>query len=264
MARKNEGILDLLCILPWQISVVLGLIAYLLFHFFIPTIEFTSPILKLIAPNAPLIGNILGALCLLCAIFSASTAFIKSMRLDAQKNLDSIRALGWQEFEELVGEAFRRDGFSVRGNEGAGPDGGVDLVLSRGSEKYLVQCKQWKAFKVGVQVVREMYGLMTANGATGGFVVTSGGYTKEAEAFARGKSIKLIAGPELWEMIRSVQMPLSAKTCADMPTAPSPKLCPSCGKGMVVRTARRGQQAGQKFWGCSGYPLCKNTLPIES
>ena len=30
-----------------------------------------------------------------------------------------------------------------------GPDGGVDLVLRRDREKFLVQCKQWKAFKVG-------------------------------------------------------------------------------------------------------------------
>jgi restriction system protein len=43
---------------------------------------------------------------------------------------------------------------------GGGPDGGVDLVLRKpggnGSEKFLVQCKQWRALKVGVDVVREL------------------------------------------------------------------------------------------------------------
>jgi restriction system protein len=48
------------------------------------------------------------------------------------------------------------------------------------SSSFLVQCKQWKAFKVGVQVVRELYGLMAAHGAAGGFVVTSGRFTDEA------------------------------------------------------------------------------------
>nr|WP_260263875.1 restriction endonuclease [Delftia acidovorans] len=41
----------------------------------------------------------------------------------------------------------------------------MDLVLSKDGEKTLVQCKQWKAFKVGVATVREVYGVMAADGA---------------------------------------------------------------------------------------------------
>ena len=41
---------------------------------------------------------------------------------------------------------------------GQGADGGIDLVLRKGSERFLVQCKQWRAYKVGVNVVRELYG----------------------------------------------------------------------------------------------------------
>ncbi|MBU3914050.1 restriction endonuclease, partial [bacterium] len=36
----------------------------------------------------------------------------------------------------------------------------------------LVQCKQWKTFKVGVKVVREFFGVIVANSTKGGFVVT--------------------------------------------------------------------------------------------
>lgn len=35
--------------------------------------------------------------------------------------------------------------------------------------------------------------------------------------------------------------------------------CPQCGKHMVLRTAKAGKNAGQQFWGCSGYPQCKGT-----
>lgn len=35
--------------------------------------------------------------------------------------------------------------------------------------------------------------------------------------------------------------------------------CPFCGKRMVKRTARRGSNAGNQFWGCSSYPHCKGT-----
>ena len=38
-------------------------------------------------------------------------------------------------------------------------------MLRKDREKFLVQCKQWKAFKVGVTVVRELYGVMAAHGA---------------------------------------------------------------------------------------------------
>jgi restriction system protein len=41
---------------------------------------------------------------------------------------------------------------------------------------------------------------------------------------------------------------------SDKNTAPS---CPKCGKPMRQRTARTGPHAGQRFWGCTGYPDCK-------
>lgn len=40
--------------------------------------------------------------------------------------------------------------------------------------------------------------------------------------------------------------------------------CPNCGRPMLVRTARKGQKAGQPFWGCSGYPDCRGTRIAES
>lgn len=38
--------------------------------------------------------------------------------------------------------------------------------------------------------------------------------------------------------------------------------CPDCGKPMAVRTAKAGANQGSQFWGCTGYPDCKKTLPI--
>ena len=39
--------------------------------------------------------------------------------------------------------------------------------------------------------------------------------------------------------------------------------CATCGKPMVVRTARKGERAGSQFWGCSGYTECKATRLFE-
>ena len=46
------------------------------------------------------------------------------------------------------------------------------------------------------------------------------------------------------------------------PAAPSPA-CPLCGKPMVLRTARKGAQTGSQFWGCTGYPECRGTRPLD-
>ena len=35
--------------------------------------------------------------------------------------------------------------------------------------------------------------------------------------------------------------------------------CPQCGEPMVQRTARKGANAGQMFWGCAQYPQCRGT-----
>lgn len=34
------------------------------------------------------------------------------------------------------------------------------------------------------------------------------------------------------------------------------KICPKCGKPLVLRTAKKGENAGNQFWGCSGFPKC--------
>lgn len=38
--------------------------------------------------------------------------------------------------------------------------------------------------------------------------------------------------------------------------------CPRCGSQMVKRLAKRGRNAGNYFWGCSRYPVCKGTRNI--
>jgi len=39
--------------------------------------------------------------------------------------------------------------------------------------------------------------------------------------------------------------------------------CPKCGSEMVLRTAKRGDNQGGKFWGCSRYPECRGVINIE-
>ena len=78
-------------------------------------------------------------------------------------------------------------------------------MLRKGSEKLLVQCKQWRATTVGVEIVRELYGLIAAEGATGGFVVTAGRFSLDATTFAAGRNIQLINGTILHGWLKQAQ-----------------------------------------------------------
>ncbi len=42
-----------------------------------------------------------------------------------------------------------------------------------------------------------------------------------------------------------------------------PPTCPKCGSKMVLRTAKRGPNRGNQFWGCSNYPRCRGIREYE-
>lgn len=50
------------------------------------------------------------------------------------------------------------------------------------------------------------------------------------------------------------------------PTDPSDLIpdCPQCGKPMALRTAKAGKNPGSQFWGCTGYPDCRGSLPLDA
>ena len=178
--------------------------------------------------------------------------------------IGSIRSIAWREFEELVGEAYRRKGYRVTETGGGGADGGVDLILRKNGEHLLVQCKNWRMDKVGVKVVRELYGVVAAEGATGGIVICSGAFTQEARDFARGKPIELVEGTALARMVEEVKKKPSSIIDIN-PILPGTQRtvnkCPLCGGEMVLKTARRGPKAGEDFWSCSAFPKCRGKKP---
>ncbi len=205
MGPRNRSIL---ASLPWWASVIIAIVAYLLLKYWIPSIAFNhdDPLSKALAEAvATMIAPIVGGAFLIVAALSAFRTWRKGSLLEGQKGIETIRKISWQEFEELVSEAYRRKDYTVTETGGGGADDGVDLILKKKGEKLLVQCKHWRMEKVGVMVVRELYGVMTAEGATGGIVISSGSFTVEATEFARGKPLELLNGDALLKIIEDVQ-----------------------------------------------------------
>ena len=266
MARKEKGcateVFALLCVLPWWVSVVIGVLLYIYLRYYLPGQADENQFWAVWGASLPQIAWF-AVLMLIPAGISAYNSFRKRRIVDQQKGIETIRALSWKEFEELLGEAFRRQGYLVRENEQGGPDGGVDLQIEREGQVYLVQCKHWQSARVGVKIVREMLGLVTAHQAQGAIVVASGEFTQEARAFAAKQPIELMAGNQLVELVRSVQRPSSAvqrssptRDAADRGAGAEFRRCPFCAGQLVQRTMRRGAQAGRTFWRCANHPRC--------
>lgn len=309
MARRTktsplEDTMDLVALLPWWAGLGLAVLSYLLFSqlaasFGQPSAARPGQIGALL--QGALIGGlatiaqyVVPVVCLAGASLSVWRRRQRRALVDAVAQApaaSTIDGMSWTEFEMLVGEAYRLQGFQVTETGGGGPDGGVDLVLTRGGETFFVQCKQWKAFKVGVETVRELYGVMAARGATGGFVVTSGRFTNDAKLFTQGRNLQLVDGPRLLAMLQQAQQSRSAVAAViaahggvHHEPAPPPAAapagaaagasasvtasgtqpgCPKCGCGMVRRIARTGNNAGGAFWGCSTFPACRGVRQVD-
>jgi restriction system protein len=282
MAARTSLFDDLMLMasrLPWRVSTALAAVSGIALHAVAAALStpvaaksvadigtvYTHGILGILASFGQFIvpaGFLVGA-----AVSFRSHSKARSLFATArEKPRAVVTQMTWREFERLVGEAFRRRGFAVLESGGASPDGGVDLVLTREGKRYLVQCKHWRVQSVGVGVVRELNGVVEARGAAGGYVVTSGIFTREAWVFAQTCPIELIDGEKLGSLIREVDRkraeeghpPCPAPVVGPSPTARS---CPQCGSAMARRIARRGPYAGQEFWGCVTYPKCRGVVP---
>ncbi|OGA96088.1 MAG: hypothetical protein A3E79_07735 [Burkholderiales bacterium RIFCSPHIGHO2_12_FULL_61_11] len=288
MARRKkndlaDAVVEATALLPWWAGVALAVLSYLVLHSIAQ-----KPLTTALQPGqagsfaatamwhafATIGQYLLPLLFLLGAGVSAYKRHqARRLHAGAANRADGVAQGTWREFEVLVGEYFRRQGFTALDNGGGGPDGGVDVLLQKGSDRYLVQCKQWRALRVGVQPVRELYGVMAARRVAGGFVVTSGEFTQEARSFAEGREIQLINGKTLQRGIQAQAVvsgspaPAPREVGKPQPAAPAAEAtpsCPLCSAPMVLRQARQGAAAGKQFWGCSrfGQTKCRGTREL--
>lgn len=293
MARKKGGTLEDMIkaasLLPWWLGASLAVLSYVALHWYAG-----SPVPKISDPTkvAELMGPAVWRGFASVGQYFVPTVFGLGAGLSAwqshrRKSLFGAVAanpvagllndMNWREFELLVGEAYRQRGYKVLERGGNGPDGGVDLVLRKGAEVTVVQCKQYRSTRVGVAIVRELFGAMTAEGASEGKVVSLGTFTADARSFARGRNIELVTGSDLQALIEqgrgssgSTLERVSASSIASIAEsnssvfAPGGSTCPQCGSPMVRRVAKAGVNIGKSFWGCSRFPHCRGTRAINN
>lgn len=103
------------------------------------------------------------------------------------KHPDYLYQLSSRKFEEVVAEIMIRMGYAIELTPST-HDGGKDIYVAHknnlGSFLYLIECKQYSPTqKVGVKVVRDLYGVVSSENATCGIIVTTSYFTKPAKDF---------------------------------------------------------------------------------
>jgi restriction system protein len=263
MSRRRQGlfaeILDQFVELPFWASIIGAVVLFTAIRFGAGLIDQGSMLGKLLASTLPGLAPYVAALVLAAGLLGVVKRHRNGLLLSWASRPGTISAFHWRDFERVVGEVYRRQGYKVVERGGPRPDGGIDLELHRGSEKVIVQCKHWVNREVPVQRVRELLGVITAEGADRGIFVATSGFTSDARMFAAGQPIELLDWNDLARLAKEVKQLGHASEQSSASSAGIPA-CPLCAKPMVKRTARRGRFAGSAFWGCSSYPACRGTL----
>jgi restriction endonuclease len=120
---------------------------------------------------------------------------------------DGQYSLRWWQFEHLVAEFLRREGFeNVVVRESDLDDGGIDINGSHAGLPVIAQVKHYGAEEYASikEIGRFCHTTKTA-GAAMGYFVTSGqvGKNSRLEAAKADPPVTIVSGPSLWKMVQA-------------------------------------------------------------
>lgn len=178
---------------------------------------------------------------------------------------DYIKELDDSEFDKLIVLIFKQRGYSVCEEED--DNASIDIVLKIDGKKNFVQYKHWREYEIDIAVLEEFDAVMEAESVREGIVITTGMFTQEAIEYSHSKRLLLINGIDLSQMIEALSVSDNDSMSSEMTTEKNIEempeiepLCPICSQEMVKRTARKGKNAGNTFWGCSQFPNCRGVI----
>lgn len=132
----------------------------------------------------------------------------KSLIEKVAQNPDILYTIQPREFEEMVCELFERKGYKVKLTKQT-HDGGKDIIILNdsmlGDLIFYAECKRFaKNHPVEVSLVRELYGVVEADRATAGIMVTTSYYSEEAKDY-RNKIKTRMQLIDYVELLREIQ-----------------------------------------------------------
>lgn len=180
---------------------------------------------------------------------------------------DYLKELNDAEFEKLVELIFKQRGYSISENNEDKYEG-VDVVLKMNNQSTFVQYRHWREHHVDEIAIEEFQAIMDAESVAQGIIITTGIFTDDALDATHGKALMLINGIDLSLMVNALSVSSEAGTLESEIQQEDEKLempeleplCPICSQQMILRTAKKGKNAGNTFWGCSQYPNCRGVV----
>jgi restriction system protein len=127
--------------------------------------------------------------------------------LQGMNSDENLASMDWEDFEHLCRELFEKvfasEGATVSVTQ-ASRDQGVDAIILdpdpiRGG-KIVIQAKRY-VNTVDVSAVRDLWGVVSHEGAMKGLLVTTSQFGPDSYAFAQGKPLTLINGSELLHLL---------------------------------------------------------------
>lgn len=118
---------------------------------------------------------------------------------------DALSRVAWQDFEVLVANHFRDQGFDVMhcgdGRFGRRDGSAVDLRLRKDGRLTLVQCRHATVSRIDAAAVARLLALRAEDGADGAIVISSGDVPEAARKAAEAGGAKVIDGVAVRAML---------------------------------------------------------------
>lgn len=111
---------------------------------------------------------------------------------------DYWQSLSGLQFEIELAKLLTSRGFYATVTKGSN-DGGIDIVARSTEGRIAIQCKRY-AKPVGPAVIRELYGVVTADRFDLGILAVTGGVTKGVTEFIKGKPLRVFGLSEIVSM----------------------------------------------------------------
>ena len=233
--------------------------------------------------------------CLLLTVFFISR-MIKLSKIDKAMNSRSFDSMSGEQFEEFCADILRGNNYQNVELTPATGDHGIDILARKDGVKYAIQCKRYSK-PVGNKAIQEAYSGKTIYNADVAVVMTNMDFTSQAIQDAAKLNVLLWGRDKidslqkskisydsveeikkLKGMVNNIDSSRQREVNQEKDTTDAgdniswirtlknggkeEMICPKCGSNLVIRTAKRGVNAGSQFYGCSNYPNCKFTRDI--
>ncbi|WP_412758954.1 restriction endonuclease [Metabacillus fastidiosus] len=183
---------------------------------------------------------------------------IRFLKKISKSGIEVIDQMDGFQFEVYLKALFKELGYKTEVTKKTG-DYGADLVL-QGKKKIVIQAKRYNIKnKVSIGAVQEVYAAKAYYQASEAWVITNSLFTKQAEILAKACGVKLLDRIELLNFINKINPNVKAQEIYNE-VPPESRKCAKCGDKMVLRKMK---QKGNKFFGCSQFPHCRYTEPVN-